>query len=84
MTNQGGVQAAIRAITSTTLDYNGDWHALFDNQSIPAGDFNGRLLQFINQVLSTSYASLPQAQQAYAVALGFANWSAMNTVDLTP
>ena len=82
--NQSGVQAAIRAITGKALTFEGDWHALFDDQSIPAGPFNARLLLFLNQVLSASYTSLPEAQQVYAEALGFHNWSAMNTVSLTP
>lgn len=84
MSNHSQVQAAIRAITGKALDYNGDWHALFDNQSITSGTYNERMLRFLNQVMSTNYASLPQAQHAYAVALGFNNWSAMTTVDLTP
>lgn len=82
--NQSGVQAAIRAITGKALTYEGDWHALFDDQSIPAGTYNERLLQFINATMSASYTSLPQAQQEYAEALGFNNWSSMNTVSLTP
>lgn len=82
MSNQGGVQAAIRTQTGTALDYNGDWHALFDSDGVATGPFNGRLLQWINQKLGTSFASLPQAQQALAVSNGFNNWSSMSTLSL--
>lgn len=79
MTNQGGVQQAVRDITGTALDYNGDWSALFDLDGIPSGDWNGRLLAWINQTLGTSYTNLPGAMQAFAVEQGFNNWSSMNT-----
>ena len=82
MTNQGGVQAAVRALTKTALDYNGDWSALFDADGIPIGDWNGRLLNWMNLKLETSYTSLPAAMQAFAVAQGFNNWSSMNTFSL--
>ncbi len=82
--NQEGVQAAIRASTGTTLDYNGDWSALFNAAGIATGSWNGRLLAWINVQLGTSHASLPQAQQAYATANSFTNWSSMNTLTLGP
>lgn len=82
MSNQSGVQAAIRESTGTTLDYNGDWSALFDQDGISAGDWNGRMLAWINSYLGTSYASLITAQQAFAVDQGFNNWSSMNTLVL--
>lgn len=82
MSNQSGVQAAIRASTGTAYDYNSDWSALFNASGISAGDWNGRMLAWINNSLGTSYASLPVAQQAYAVSQGFVNWSAMNTLTL--
>jgi len=84
MTNQGGVQAAVREQTGTALDFNGDWHALFDADGIATGPFNGRMLLWINGQLSTSYASLPQAMQAFAVDQGFNNWSSMSTLVLGP
>lgn len=79
-TNQEGVHTAIRAATGTTLDYNSDWSTLFDQAGIDAGQFNERLLAWINLVLVASYASLPAAQQAFAEDQGFANWSSMNTI----
>ena len=79
MTNQAGRQAAVRAITSTTHSYEGDFHALFDGDTIPAGPFNGRLLAWINTKLSASHTSLPGAQHALAVSLGAADWNSLNT-----
>lgn len=81
-TNQEGVQAAIRATTGTTYDYNGDWSALFDAAGIATGNWNGRLLNWINGQLSSSYTALPEAQQAYAANAGFNNWSAINTLSI--
>ena len=82
MTNSEGVHAAVRVATGTTLDYNGDWHALFTLNSITAGTFNERLLRWINFKLSANYNNLPQAMQVYAVSQGFNNWSSMTTIVL--
>lgn len=49
MTQQEGRQVSVRAVTSTALDYNGDWMALFDIEGIPPGPFNGRMLAWISQ-----------------------------------
>ena len=78
-TNQEGVQAAIRASTGTTLDYNGDWSALFDLDAVAAGDWNGRLLGWINQRLVADYADVPAAMQAFAEANSVANWDSLGT-----
>ena len=67
MSNQGARQAAVRAITSTTRDYQGDFGALFDLATITAGPFNARLLAWLNTKMSTSHTSLPAAQHAFAV-----------------
>jgi hypothetical protein len=83
-TNQGGVQEAVRAVSGTAKDYNSDWHALFDAKGIANGPFNGRMLAWINSVLSASYADLPGAMQAFAVNQGFNNWSSMNTFSIGP
>jgi hypothetical protein len=82
MTNQSDVQAEIRAITGTALDYTGDWSALFDAAGITAGAWNGRLLAWINAQLGTSYPDLPGAQNAFAVSRGFTNWSAMGAISV--
>lgn len=79
MSNQSGVQAAVRALTGTALTYEGDWHALFDLDTIDAGPFEARMLNWINLKLSSAHTSLPAAQQAFAEDQGFNNWSSMNT-----
>jgi hypothetical protein len=81
MTQQGDRQASVRAVTGTALSYEGDWHALFDAAGLAAGPFDGRMLAWINQKLSASYGSLPQAQQALAVANGAANFATMGSFD---
>jgi hypothetical protein len=79
--NQEGRHAAVRAITSTARDHNADWSALFDQENIPSGDWNGRFLNWINGRLSTSFTNLPGAMAAYAVAKGFRTWNDVNTID---
>lgn len=81
MSNQGLRQASVRAETSTTETHNGDWHALFDAAAIADGPFNGRLLAWINDYLNTTYAGLPEAQQAFAVDQGADSWSELGTFD---
>lgn len=78
---QGDRQASIRATTGTTNDIDGDWMALFDLASIPQGDYNGRLLAWINQNLTASYTDLNGAMQALALANGACNFSSMGTFD---
>lgn len=77
MTNQSDRQESVRNITSTVFDYNGDWSALFDAAGIPAGDFNGRFLQWINAQLSSSYTELNGAMAAYAASQGVSNWDSL-------
>jgi hypothetical protein len=78
---QGDRQAAVRALTGTTLDYNGDWSALFDQAAIQQlGGWNGRLLAWINSQLSTFYTNINDAMAAYAASQGATNWSGMGNV----
>lgn len=79
MSQQGRRQASVRAVTGTTGTYEGDWHALFTLAAIPVGDFDGRLLQWINLKLVTAYTNLPEAQQAFANAQGAANFGSIGT-----
>lgn len=83
MSNQGKKQASIRAVTGTSLTYEGDWHALFDLHSIATGTFNERLLAWINAKLASSYNNLPSAQQALAAANSAYNWDSLGTFDAT-
>lgn len=81
MSQQGLRQASVRAVTGTAGTYEGDWHALFDQESIPAGPFNGRLLGWINIKLNAAYGHLGEAQQALALASGAFNFATMGTFD---
>lgn len=78
---QGDRQASIRGVTGTAFNVTGDWCALFTLRGIPAtsGDFNGRMLAYINAKLVQNYSNLPQAMQALAVANGATNFSSMGT-----
>ena len=78
--NQGDVQASLRTKSTKSLDSSSDWAAVFDAAGIAAGPWNGRCIAYINAHLSTSYTNLPQAQNAFAVAKGYTNWSSMSTL----
>ena len=88
MSNQSDLQQAVRTrhAQSGSRDYNSDWHELFDQESIDPGDFNARLLTWINVELvadgdtAAPYADLPGAMQAYAARAGAYNWSSLNTL----
>ena len=79
MSQQGLRQASVREVTGTAFDYNGDFMALFASDGITAGDFNGKLLQYINLKLSSSYDNLPGAMAAFATANSATNFSAVGT-----
>ncbi len=70
-------QASIRAVTGTTHTYEGDWHALFTSLSIADGDFNGRMLQYINTYLTTSYTEINGAMAALAANLSVDSFQAI-------
>lgn len=80
-TNQEAKQTTVRASTSTTHPYNGDWMTLFDNATL-VGTYNERLLQWINAQLGTSYTNVNHAMQAYAVNQSAASWSALATFSI--
>jgi hypothetical protein len=82
MSNQSGVHAAVRAITGTSLDYNSDWSALFDAHGIAAGDWNGRMLAWINQTLGASFPDVQGAMNALAANQGNTNFSAMDGLSM--
>lgn len=81
MSQQGLRQASVRAVTGTSLDYNGDFSALFTLKGIAAGDFNGRFLAWLNFWLSASYDNLPGAMAAFATANNATNFGAVGTFD---
>lgn len=84
MSNQSGVQAAIRASTGTAGTYTEDWHALWDDAAVAAGTFNERMLAWINGRLSSIYTNVNEAMQAYAEDQGFDAWSSMDNITLAP
>ncbi|UQD69195.1 hypothetical protein JEY40_24580 [Bradyrhizobium japonicum] len=77
MTNQSDRQADARSSTGTTLTYEGDSLAYFDQQAVPAGDYNGRLLAWINQALGTSYTEINGAKTALAISGGAPTWDGL-------
>lgn len=82
-TNQGLRQASVRAVTGTTYDYNSDWSALFTAAGIAAGDWNGRMIGWINSQLGTAYTDVNSAMQAYAEAQGVGSWNELGTFTAT-
>ena len=79
MSNQALRQASVRAATGTAYDYNGDWSALFDLAGVPAYDWNGRLLAYINLKLGTPYTEINGAMAAFAIANGAPDWNSLGT-----
>ena len=77
--NQGDRQASARAVSGTAYDYQGDFMAMFDHDGIAAGDFNGRLLAWINLKLSASYTEVNGAMYAFAVSQGAKSWNELGT-----
>jgi len=72
-------QISIRAVTSTTGTHDEDWLALFTERSAPAGEYNERMLSYINTLLSTSYTNINDAKQALAANQSADNFSSMGT-----
>lgn len=79
MSQQGLKQASVRAVTGTTGTYEGDWHALFTIRGVAAGDFNGRMIAYVNGKLGTSYNEVNGAMQALAAANSATNFSSLGT-----
>ena len=77
--NQEARQTSIRAVTSTTGSVNEDWIALFTTRSAPAGQFNERMLAYINTLLSTSHTNINDAMQPLAADQSADNFSSMGT-----
>lgn len=79
MTNQSDKQASVRTVTGTTLNYEGDWHALWDITGVPVGPFNQRMLSWINSQLGASYTEINGAMAAFAIANGVSTWDQLGT-----
>ena len=78
-TNQELRQISIRAVTGTALDLDSDWSALFDLQGIPQGDWDCRLLAWINAKLGTFYTEINGAKAAYAISKGAPDWGSLGS-----
>jgi hypothetical protein len=80
-TNQEALHASVCAFLGTTPGtYESDWSALFTSAGFTTGDFNGRMLRWLNQQMGTSFTNLPGAQSAFADLFGAANWSALGSI----
>lgn len=79
MSNQGLRQASVRGVTGTTLDYNGDWLAIFDADGIAAGDFNGRMIAWLQAKLVSTDTEINGLMQAYAESKGADSWNGLGT-----
>jgi len=79
MTNQSDRQESCRDLTYTALDYNGDWHALFDQFGIPTATYNERMLAFINKYTGSSFTELNSAMAFFANLWGVTDWNSLGT-----
>ena len=77
MSKQQERQNAVRIATGTAYTYNDDWMALFTADGITSGMFTERMLAWINARLGSSYATLPDAQRAFAELQGVPSWNEM-------
>lgn len=81
MSQQSLQQASFRAISGTTLDYNGDAYAAFQTEAtIPAGaQFNEAFLIWLRVRLGVEDGDLPGLMQAFAEQEGAHNWSSLGS-----
>lgn len=79
--NQEERQRSVRLSTSGALHYNGDWHQLFDDASIPAGGMNERMIQWVNIRLGTSYTNINGALVAWANSEGVNRFDEISLFD---
>jgi len=83
MSQQGVRQGVLRSGTSERFDHNGDWLWRFQSVGITTGDFNGRMLAWINLRYGQNYTDLPGAMAYMASVNNATNFSAMGTFVLT-
>jgi hypothetical protein len=69
---QGLQQESVRARTGTTLNFNDDWQALFTLDGIAAspGNWNGRMLAWINLKMRQTFTSFVTAMDLLAIGRG--------------
>jgi hypothetical protein len=73
------IQQSVRAETGTSLTYEEDWHTLWDSAGIADGEFNERMLLWINDRLGTSYQDINDAMQAFAEDEGYSSFGEIGT-----
>lgn len=81
-TAQEARQASVRAATGTAYTYEEDWLALFADAGITSGDYNERLLAWINLYLTTTYRNINDAMLAFAKSQGYGSWDQMGIFDV--
>ena len=81
--NQSDRQASVRTYSGTSLNYEGDWLALFNLLGVADGDYNGRMIGFINQTLASTYPDLNGAQYAFAANSNAGSWNELGTFTLS-
>jgi hypothetical protein len=73
--NQGNQQGAFRALSLTTLDYNGDFIAAMQaDLADDSGNINGLMIRWLQQKLSSSNQSLPGLMVEAAIDRGVSRW----------
>lgn len=80
-TNQGGQQAAFRAIGSTTGSYTEDARAAFEVEAtVPSGAaYNGAMIAWLQDRLVSSNGSLNGLLAAFAANESVDNWNSLAT-----
>lgn len=79
-TNQEGRHASFRAISGTSLNYNSDWLAAALAEGAVETDFNGTIIQWLQQVIPSSNGNINELLQEYAESLGFNSWDDVNLI----
>lgn len=79
MAQQGVRLGVLEAASAARLGYNGAWHDRFTIAGIPPGDFNGRLLSWINLRYTQTFTNLPGAMAYMASVNGATNFSSMGS-----
>jgi len=83
MSNQSDKHAELLTILSATgLTYEQAWHTYWDELGIAAGNFNERMLAWINSAMTASFTDVSRAMQEYAEDQGFYDWDSMNDMGL--
>lgn len=83
-TNQEGRHASFRTIASTTLDYNGDSLAAFQEEGATSTEYNGAFIQWLQIRNDSVKINLMDLQAEFADDNDFESWEAVNTISALP